>query len=162
MNAAINILKRYLPEQIGISWNNVFLAQPAVKRFIWKKTGQLHQPISRESGKHLCRICEQNQQWSSVVTGPEGETSTIRRGRTSKVRPPSHKQLTLNIDFTFLVKRILVNILPTRFSIFCKYVACWITSGDKLFAAFVLIVFGILDETHSCPFGYDRPCSPSR
>jgi|GEM_PF-2382531 len=32
--------------------------------------GHLHQPMNRRSGKHLCRICEQNLHWLSVVVEP--------------------------------------------------------------------------------------------
>ena len=38
VNGAINILKRYLPEQIGASWSSGCLAQPAVNRFAWRET----------------------------------------------------------------------------------------------------------------------------
>ncbi|HTP05704.1 MAG TPA: zinc ribbon domain-containing protein, partial [Nitrospirota bacterium] len=38
VNGAINILKRYLPEQIGVSWSSGCLAQPAVNRFAWRET----------------------------------------------------------------------------------------------------------------------------
>ena len=38
VNGAINILKRYLPEQISVSWSSGCLAQPAVNRFAWRKT----------------------------------------------------------------------------------------------------------------------------
>jgi hypothetical protein len=38
VNGAINILKRYLPEQIGVFWSSGCLAQPAVNRFAWRKT----------------------------------------------------------------------------------------------------------------------------
>ena len=38
VNGAINILKRYLPEQISVSWSSGCLAQPAVNRFVWRKT----------------------------------------------------------------------------------------------------------------------------
>jgi len=47
VNGAINILKRYLPEQIGASWSSGCLAQPAVNRFAWRKTRPLvsaHKP----------------------------------------------------------------------------------------------------------------------
>ena len=37
-NGAINILTRYLPEQISVSWSSGCLAQPAVNRFAWRKT----------------------------------------------------------------------------------------------------------------------------
>jgi putative transposase len=38
VNGAINILKRYLPEQISVSWSSGCLAQPAVNRFAWRET----------------------------------------------------------------------------------------------------------------------------
>ncbi|HUI67674.1 MAG TPA: zinc ribbon domain-containing protein [Nitrospirota bacterium] len=38
VNGAINILKRYLPEQMSVSWSTGCLAQPAVNRFAWRKT----------------------------------------------------------------------------------------------------------------------------
>lgn len=38
VNGAINILKRYLPEQTSASWSSGCLAQPAVNRFAWRKT----------------------------------------------------------------------------------------------------------------------------
>jgi putative transposase len=38
VNGAINILKRYLPEQLGVSWSSGCLAQPAVNRFAWRET----------------------------------------------------------------------------------------------------------------------------
>ena len=38
VNGAINILKRYLPGQIGASWSSGCLAQPAVNRFAWRET----------------------------------------------------------------------------------------------------------------------------
>ena len=47
VNSAINILKRYLPEQIGVSWSSGCLAQPAVNRFAWRETRPLvsaHKP----------------------------------------------------------------------------------------------------------------------
>ena len=47
VNGAINILKRYLPEQIGVSWSSGCLAQPAVNRFAWRETRPLvsaHKP----------------------------------------------------------------------------------------------------------------------
>src|SRR5512139_326520 len=47
VNGAINILKRYLPEQISVSWSSGCLAQPAVNRFAWRKTRPLvsaHKP----------------------------------------------------------------------------------------------------------------------
>jgi|GEM_PF-7047665 len=33
--------------------------------------GHLHQHMNRGSGKHLCRICEQNLRWLSVVVAPD-------------------------------------------------------------------------------------------
>jgi putative transposase len=38
VNGAINILKKYLPETIGVSWSSGCLAQPAVNRFAWRNT----------------------------------------------------------------------------------------------------------------------------
>ena len=37
VNGAINILKRYLPGQISVSWSSGCLAQPAVTRFAWRE-----------------------------------------------------------------------------------------------------------------------------
>ncbi len=47
VNGAVNILKRYLPEQIGVSWSSGCLAQPAVNRFAWRNTrssASAHEP----------------------------------------------------------------------------------------------------------------------
>ena len=38
VNGAVNILTRYLPEQIRVSWSSGCLAQPAVNRFTWRNT----------------------------------------------------------------------------------------------------------------------------
>jgi len=47
VNGAVNILKRYLPEQISASWSSGCLAQPAVNRFAWRNTrpsASAHEP----------------------------------------------------------------------------------------------------------------------
>src|SRR5208337_3116899 len=47
VNGAVNILKRYLPEQIGVSWSSGCLGQPAVNRFAWRYTrssASAHEP----------------------------------------------------------------------------------------------------------------------
>jgi putative transposase len=52
VNGAINILKRYLPEQTGVSWSSGCLAQPAVNRFAWRKTRpseSAHKPETRQT-----------------------------------------------------------------------------------------------------------------
>ena len=41
VNGAINVLKRYLPGQIGVSWSSGCLAQPVVNRFAWRETRPL-------------------------------------------------------------------------------------------------------------------------
>jgi ribosomal protein L37AE/L43A len=49
VNGAVSILKRYLPEQIGVSWSSGCLAQPAVNRFAWRNTRS--SASAHESGK---------------------------------------------------------------------------------------------------------------
>jgi hypothetical protein len=71
VNGAVNILKRYLPEQISVSWSSGCLAQPAVNRFAWRKTRSSASAHEPGSGKHVCRICEQNLQWLSAVAEPD-------------------------------------------------------------------------------------------
>ncbi len=47
VNGAINILKKYLPEQLGVSWSSGCLAQPSVNRFAWRNTrpaASAHEP----------------------------------------------------------------------------------------------------------------------
>ena len=47
VNGAINILTRYLPEQIRVSWSSGCLAQPVVNRFVWRNTrpsAKAHEP----------------------------------------------------------------------------------------------------------------------
>ena len=42
--------------------------------------GHLHQPMNRGRGKHLCRICEQNLLWLSVVAGPDSGILGLQAG----------------------------------------------------------------------------------
>ena len=45
----------------------------------------MHQPMNRGSGKHLCRICEQNQQWLSVVAEPDSGIFGLQAGRVNRM-----------------------------------------------------------------------------
>jgi len=42
--------------------------------------GYLHQTMSRGSGKHLCRICEQNLHWLSAVAEPDSGILGLKAG----------------------------------------------------------------------------------
>jgi len=47
----------------------------------------LHQSMNRGSGKHLCRICEQNLHCLSVVAEPDSGILGLQAGRMSIVFP---------------------------------------------------------------------------
>jgi len=46
--------------------------------------GHLYQSMSRGRGKHLCRICKQNQSWLSVAAEPDSGILGLEAGEDVK------------------------------------------------------------------------------
>ena len=68
VNGAVNILKKYLPEEPGFSWSSGCLAQPSVNRFAWRNT-------------RPARLAHEPGTWQPSLPHPKTESAVAQRRR---------------------------------------------------------------------------------